>query len=359
MLKIIKNISIFIISNISEYILILFIRFLFYLNLTVQSKPVIYIPQGSTTSIIKYLDKKSYDLNFIDAFVINIFGYPQNGWIDLKQEYMLKGDFLYKLISSKAALKDITLIPGETYYFFLNNIASKLKISSKKLFKYYDEYKYKEDGNILAQTYSLPIGMDEQELILHLFKYTNRQYKEYSNKIFGQYNQKNWFKYIAIASIIQKEAASKEEMPKVSSVIYNRLQKNMKLQMDGTLNYGKFSHTKVTSQKIKEDKSIYNTYMYKGIPSSPICAVEFNAIKAAIFPKKTNYLYFMKATNGQKHIFNSTYKQHKIAIKQVIKEKKKLYTINKKKKLKNIIVKPAVNDTPKVKNIKSIWDTVK
>ena len=48
-------------------------------------------------------------------------------------------------------------------------------------------------------------------------------------------------------------------MPKVSSVIYNRLKKDMPLQMDGTLNYGKYSHIKVTPKRIKTDKSGFNT----------------------------------------------------------------------------------------------------
>ena len=54
--------------------------------------------------------------------------------------------------------------------------------------------------------------------------------------------RKKWFKILTIASIIQKEAANDAEMPLVASVIYNRLDKGMRLQMDGTLNYGIYSH---------------------------------------------------------------------------------------------------------------------
>ncbi|VAY86664.1 FIG004453: protein YceG like [hydrothermal vent metagenome] len=236
---------------------------------------------------------------------------------------MTKGDFLYKLTTSKAPLKSVTLIPGETYYFFLNNVAQKLKISKTKLFYFYEKYAFKKDGNILAQTYSLPIGMDEEEFIIYLFNYTNTQYKKYSNKIFGLYNRQNWFKYITIASIIQKESASKDEMKFISSVIHNRIKKNMKLQMDGTLNYGQFSHTKITPQMIREDNSNYNTYKIRNIPNHPICAVEINSIKAAIFPKQTKYLYFMKSSNSNKHIFSKTYNKHKKAITKVMKQKRK------------------------------------
>jgi UPF0755 protein len=300
-----------------EIILISIIAIFFYLDMKVQSKRVIFIPKGSTNYIIKYLDKTKYDLNTIDKIIIKIIGYPQSGWIDLKSTNMTKLDFLFKLTTSKAPLKNITLIPGETYYFFIKDVANKLKISQKKLFYFYNKYKYKKDGNILAQTYLLPVGMDEEELILYLFEYTNKQYEKYSKKIFGTYNPKNWFQYITIASIIQKESVSKQEMRLISSVIHNRLRKKMKLQMDGALNYGEFSHTKITPKMIKNDKSTYNTYKHKGIPKEPICAVEFEAIKSAIFPKKTNYLYFIKALNGKKHIFSSTYKQHIKTIKHI------------------------------------------
>ncbi len=277
--------------------------------------------------------------------VINIFGYPQSGWIDLKSTNMTKADFLYKLTTSKAALKNITLIPGETYFFFLQEIAKKLNISQEKLFNSYSKYAYKKDGNIIAQTYSLPIGMDEDEAIKYLINYTDEQYKNYSNKIFGQYSKENWFKYIVVASIIQKEAASIEEMPIVSSVIYNRLKKKMKLQMDGTLNYGKYSHTRITPKQIKNDTSNYNTYKIKTIPFHPVCAVEFSAIKAAIFPKTTNFLYFMKASDGNKHIFTTSYKKHKRVIKKVIQQKKdskKVKVIENPKKIQKQIYE--IND---------------
>lgn len=337
-----------------DFILVLAVVVSFYLNFTVKSKAVIFVPKGSTSSIVSYLDKKNYNLNILDTLILRTMGYPQSGWIDLKSTNMSKFDFLYKMTTSKAALKNITLIPGETYYFFLKDIATKLKISEKKLLKFYQKYGYKKDGNILAQTYYLPIGMDEEEVILHLINYTDIQYKKFSTKIFGFYNQKNWFKYIIIASIIQKESASVEEMILVSSVIHNRINKKMKLQMDGTLNYGKFSHTKITPKMIRNDTTNYNTYKIKGIPSDPICAVEFNAIKAAIFPKSTDYLYFMKNIKGDSHTFSNSYKRHKVAIKRVIKLKKEI----KKLKINDIKIKVEKKANNKKKDVKNLWKSV-
>jgi len=118
----------------------------------IYTKRVIFIPKGSTKHIITYLSKK-YPVNYLDYLLLKSFGYPQSGWIDLKQTKMTKFVFLKKLTYSKAAMINMQLTPGETYYFFLKDLAKKLKISEKKLFFYYEKFKFKKDGNIISQTY--------------------------------------------------------------------------------------------------------------------------------------------------------------------------------------------------------------
>lgn len=237
-------------------------------------------------------------------------GYPQSGWIDLQTSKMTKGDFLYKLTTSKAAMKSVTLIPGETYHDFFINLSNEFGLSYDKLMDVYNQFKYKDDGNILAETYHIPIGMDEQYLIYYLISHTQRKYSELSKKIFGHYNKENWYRYITVASIIQKEAANDQEMPIVASVVYNRLRKGMPLQMDGTLKYGEFSKRAITPNIIRDDESSYNTYKFKGLPEHPVCNVSLNALLSAIKPKNTEFLYFVRDRTTTTHIFAKTYKEH-------------------------------------------------
>lgn len=362
MKRIKKNkITSLIVFNIIELFLIATIAVLFYLNIPLSSTKVIYIPKGSTNSIITHLNKNGYETNDLDKFVVRFFGYPQNGWIDLKSQYMTKGDFLYKITKSKAALKTITLIPGETAYIFLDQLAQDFNLSRKKLQEIYDEHAYKEDGNILAETYSLPYGMKEDHLLFYLFSNTNKQYEEFSRKIFGYYDKKKWYFYLTIASIIQKEAANTDEMPLVSSVIYNRLRRGMALQMDGTLNYGKYSHVRITARRIKEDNTSYNTYKNKGLPSNPICAVSLNAIKAAIFPVKSDYLYFVKDNKTGLHKFSNSYSTHVNNI-NANRGVKKSYTKIKEQetKIDKEAKKIMTTDVSKQKpsSIKDLWNNV-
>jgi len=310
-----KNTKILMLFNTIYLFLISCIIVLYYLTLPVVSTNVLYIPTGSTNSIITYLNKNGYEMNIIDKVILKTNGYIQSGWIDIGQSKLTKMDFLIKLLNSKAALKTITLIPGETSYFFLKKVANEFDLDEEKLIDIYNKHSFKLDGNILADTYSLPIGMNEEYLLFYLFSQTNRKYEEFSKKIFGFYDKDKWFNYITLASVIQKEAATRNEMPIVASVIHNRLKKGIPLQMDGTLNYGKYSNTIVTADRIRNDNSSYNTYKNKGLPTNPVCAVSLDSIKAAIFPVKSDYLYFVRENKSGLHKFAKTYEEHQANIK--------------------------------------------
>jgi UPF0755 protein len=304
-----------IIFNIIEFILVCLIAVLIYGTTYINSTKVLYIPKGSTSHIISYLNKNGFELGVVDELVIKSLGYVQSGWIDIGENRLTRLDFIYKLITAKAALKTITLVPGETYYIFIKKLAAEFNLSEEKLMELYTQYSYKADGNILAETYSLPIGMKEDYMIFYLFSQTNKKYEEFSKKIFGYYDKRKWFTYLSLASVIQKEAATINEMPIVSSVVHNRLKKDMKLQMDGTLNYGEYSNTVVTADRIRDDNTTYNTYKVTGLPKDPVCAVSLDAIKAAIFPVKSDYVYFVRDNKTGLHKFATTFEEHQVNIR--------------------------------------------
>lgn len=271
---------------------------------------MLYVPKGSITQIISHLKHKKFDLSVIDNYLIRFIGYPQQGWIDIGVNRLSHADFLYRLSTSKAALQDVTLIPGETSYYFLNQLSEQMHLDRLKLQIYFEKYAPIPEGALIAETYKLPLGISEKRAIKILLYRSREQMKLWSKKIFGNYDEKKWFHFVTLASILQKEAASNDDMAMVSSVVYNRLKKGMPLQMDGSLNYGKYSHTKITSKRIKEDTSSYNTYKIKGLPRYPVCNVGIHAIKAAIFPAKSDYLYFVRGKNG-KHLYSRYYSTHR------------------------------------------------
>lgn len=282
----------------------------FYTTLPVRTTQTLFIPPGSINTIISQLAKKGYALSAVDSYILRFMGKPQTGWIFIGKNELNRIDFLYRLTSAKAMISKVTLIPGETSEIFFETLAKKLKLDPKKLYKYYHRFSPYPEAGIYADTYYVPHGIKEKHLMHFLVRESEQKYKSISEKIYGTYNHKQWQKVLVIASIIQKEAANTKEMPLVSSVIYNRLRKGMRLQMDGTLNYGKYSHVKVTPERIKSDESSFNTYKHKGLPPSPIGAVSLHAIRAAIRPAKTKHLYFMKNKKGT-HDFSDSFKAHR------------------------------------------------
>jgi len=298
--------------------LIIVLSFMYYLNQPIESSRILYISSGSINQIITQLKRQNNQISKLDSLLLRLIGSPQRGWIDMKEKINTKGDFLYKLTRAKAALQSVTLIPGETTFIFLNQLSQNLHLNRNKLQKEYNKQAYIPDGLFVPDTYYIPIGITEKEIIRLLLSISQKKMKELSFKFFGNYNKIKWLHIVAIASVIQKESANKKEMPIVSSVIRNRLKKGMKLQMDGTLNYGKYSHIKITPKRIKQDNSIYNTYIHKGVPKVPVCNVSADAIRAAVFPSKTNYLYFMKSKKGT-HDFSCNYSTHLANIRHATK----------------------------------------
>lgn len=298
-----------IVTWVLEMTVVIAVSLIFYLNLPVTTSKVLYIPQGSISRIITYLAYKKVDVSALDGYILRFSGMPQQGWISIGETSLTHADLIYKITTEKAAMRDVILVPGETTYVFLEQLAERMGLDIARLRTEYDRLAPRPEGMLVPNTYKLPLGMSEEEAISLLLMRSENQMKRWSKKIFGTFNRKKWFQYVTLASVIQKEAADEEDMAMVSSVIHNRLKKGMKLQMDGTLNYAQYSHVAVTAERIRRDQSRYNTYRYAGLPSMPVCNVGLSAIKAAIFPAKSKYLYFVKNKDG-KHSYTSYYSTH-------------------------------------------------
>lgn len=113
---------------------------------------------------------------------------------------------------------------------------------------------------------------------------------------------------IIIASLIEKEAGSNEERGKIASVIYNRLNAGMPLQIDATINY--ITGKNEISDGDLEIEDAYNTYVNRGLPPGPISNPGLESIKAALNPENTGYYYYALDTATMTHKFSRTYAEH-------------------------------------------------
>lgn len=122
------------------------------------------------------------------------------------------------------------------------------------------------------------------------------------------------YEVLIAASLIEKEAYLAHERSIIASVLINRIKKDMLLQIDPTVIYGMGLH--YTGKIRKEDlleKTPYNTYIYKGLPPTPIAMPSLDSIMAAVHPDNTPYLYYVARGDGS-HQFSETYIEHKEAV---------------------------------------------
>ncbi len=112
-----------------------------------------------------------------------------------------------------------------------------------------------------------------------------------------------------LASIIEEEAALANERSLIASVFYNRLKKQMKLESCATVLYALGAHkSRILFEDLKVD-SPYNTYLYEGLPPTPIANFGTSALTAVANPAETDYLFFVSDGN-RGHNFSTTINEH-------------------------------------------------
>jgi len=115
---------------------------------------------------------------------------------------------------------------------------------------------------------------------------------------------------VIIASIIEREVQVAKERALVAAVIYNRLERDMQLQIDATVQYALGERDKVLTLDDLETDSPYNTYRVKGLPPAPICNPGLASLKAAADPADVDYLFYVVRNDGTGgHAFSSTLEQ--------------------------------------------------
>ena len=317
--------------------LILFFSILYNETPLAKGKSSVYLPSSSPAAIKKTLEQNGYELNAFDRIVMMFIRLPAKGWYKIDGDKVGRFAFWRNLHKKKAETISIPVYAGETNSEIFYRFASEMILSKEKLKEFYDEFARFKEGNILAGKYTLARSFNEELVMRYLLDNSYTKMDLFAREAFGSdFNETQLKEALIIASIIQKESNDIKEMPSISSVIQNRLKIGMRLQMDGTLNYGKYVRTIVTPERIKTDKSRYNTYKYKGLVPAPLSSVSIEALQAAASPNESNYLFFVLNAKG-KHVFAETYQKHLKNVKvfkAYLRQHDKMKKAKKKKKQK-------------------------
>ncbi len=281
-----------------------------YISIDKNTPTTFYIPSSNLDDIVHTLEKNGYTVTLIDKLMLTFIESPQKGWYHVDHEEYGRLRFFATLHNKKTETMDIVIYAGETAEELITRLSKDMKLDKVILQEKYKMLTRFQEADIFAKRYSIARKANEEVTIQYLFDLSNAQLSKFEKDNFTQKPDTLTLKVLlTIASIIQKESNSVKEMPLISSVIHNRLDKGMKLQMDSTLNYGKHSHVVVTPERIKSDMSYHNTYKHKGLPPYPLGTVTLDALKAAMSPQKSDYLFFMLDPKGG-HNFTATYDKH-------------------------------------------------
>jgi len=240
-------------------------------------------------------------------------------------------DIIDQLVNGIQVNKRVTILEGWTIDVIAEELHDKIGIDQDEfksactnellLWKWGISEKTVE-GYLFPNTYLFSEEEDVQDII-------GRMINEYKQKITLEFRNRmqelnmEEKEIITLASIIEGEAIYDKERAIISGVYHNRLNIGMRLQADPTIQYIiKDSPRRLLNKDLKI-KSPYNTYLNKGLPPSPINNPGIESIKAALYPAKTDYIYFVARGDGY-HTFSRTKEEHNIAKRKFQKIRRQL-----------------------------------
>jgi UPF0755 protein len=170
------------------------------------------------------------------------------------------------------------------------------------------------EGYLFPDTYLFPKGVSAATIIDKMIDRFREQFPPEWHERARQLHM-SVHEIVTLASIIEKETGDPAERPLISSVFHNRLKRKMRLESDPTVIYGiKDFNGNITRRDLKT-RTPYNTYIIKGLPPGPIASPGRAAIKAALYPADTRFLFFV-SKKDKTHHFSATIREHNRAVRK-------------------------------------------
>lgn len=166
------------------------------------------------------------------------------------------------------------------------------------------------EGFLFPDTYYFEKDESPEEIVLKMVKnFIQKTFPYFSE---DTNDKRSAYDVLIMASLVEKEVKDYDDKRIVAGILWKRLKYNFPLQVDATISYiTEKKTTKISVQDLQID-SPYNTYKFKGLPPTPICNPGIDSIKAALYPKSSDYWYYLSTPDG-KTIFSRTFEEHKKA----------------------------------------------
>lgn len=217
------------------------------------------------------------------------------------------------VIPEGATFQDIDFILSEVGIIKrgeLTEFSNSSKIEDLKKEFWFARDKKNMEGFLFPDTYRFMPGTDPTMVVKAILDNFNKRATPLLSKA------KDWYSIVILASLLEKEIPLNNDRMLVAGILQKRLKLGMLLQVDATVAYAKCNGSYLSCenrQLAKSDFNIdsdYNTYKYKGYPPTPISNPGVNAIKAALNPKKSAYLFYLSDPKTKRTIYSETLEEH-------------------------------------------------
>ena len=257
-----------------------------------------------------FIKKNIINYSNLDILVLKIYYISKK---KIFKNFIHYGDFyienevssiqLLNLISNPSnVINKITIIEG----WSKNDLKSELS-------KYFNNIYEIDYDEIIADTYFFQKNTDFKNFHENLISIKNKYFMQFKeNSIYNSFSN---LEIMIIGSLIEKEGLDINDKKKIASVIFNRLNNKMKLQIDATVIYaltnGNYNLNRKLLLKDLKINHPFNTYHIKGLPPKPISYVGKKTIDVLFENYETDFLFYFFNNSLNRHIFSETYHEHK------------------------------------------------
>ena len=284
-----------------------YILYLFNKNIEIKKNPISINKGDNIEEVLKnnIIDITILEINLAKIYLkINSFinkKFFHYGDFNFQSDSTLR-NFLAIISKPSNVLLKITIVEGWSQ--------NQLDLELSKYFKDFHTIPYED---IIADTYYLNRNSDFVSFLNRLYDSKKNFFEKYRN---NELNDRfNINELMIIGSLLEKEGLDEEDKKQISSVIFNRLNRKMKLQIDATVLFavtnGKYD---LNRKLLRSDLKInhpFNTYIYKGLPPEPISYVGKKSLEILFENNKNDFLFYFFNYSLNKHIFSKSFKEHK------------------------------------------------
>ncbi len=277
---------------------------------------------ATTLKDVGLIRKESYFA--VLARLMGVEGNLKAGYYEFNTGMSVK-QIIEEITQGKVATYKLTIPEGLTVKEMASLIEAKTEIRAEDFLQAARDYKldfisrqdveFSVEGFLFPDTYQVPVRATAEELIQIMVR-RFKQVMDTNSVVVGD-RTLSILELVTIASLIEEEAKLDGDRSLIAGVIYNRLEKEMKLQLCASVLY--VMNVKKERLSLKDTKidSPYNTYQNPGLPPGPISNPGLKSLQAALNPEKSDYLFYFALSDGTTY-YSKTYNEHLRAIKKYL-----------------------------------------